>query len=299
MSRLGALRTVMATSPLTEPLKSGAVVSPGLTFDFVDVSPVHKAFAPMVREQSYDLSELAIVTALQAVAHGRPIILLPAVLAARFQRGCLVTRRSGGVTRPQELRGKRIGVRAYTQTTGMWVRAHLAEDYGLATASMHWLTRDPAHVEQYQDPSFVEHAIDQKSLVDQLREGVIDAAIFGNDLPRDEEFVPVIADAGAKDRAWYDQHGFVPINHLASASTAACERDPGAVRAAYGLLLHSFAQLHAPAGEPTAYAFGFDKLRGPVQYVIDACLEQGLLPRPLGIDEVFGPAEKLLGGFLA
>ncbi|HMH66328.1 MAG TPA: hypothetical protein VK519_00260, partial [Pinirhizobacter sp.] len=142
MSESGTLRTVLATSPLTEPLKSGAVSSPGLTFDFVDVSPVHKAFAPMVRQQSYDLSELAIVTALQAVAFGRPLILLPAVVASRFQRGCLITRRTGGVTSPQDLPGKRIGVRAYTQTTGMWVRAHLAEDYGLATASMHWLTRD-------------------------------------------------------------------------------------------------------------------------------------------------------------
>jgi 4,5-dihydroxyphthalate decarboxylase len=299
MSESGTLSTVLATSPLTEPLKSGAVGSPGLTFDFVDVSPVHKAFAPMVRHESYDLSELAIVTALQAVAFGRPVILLPAVVASRFQRGCLITRRTGGVASPQDLPGKRIGVRAYTQTTGMWVRAHLAEDYGLATASMRWLTRDPAHVEQYQDPSFVKHATDDKSLLDQLREGITDAAILGNDLPKDEEFVPVIADAGARDSAWYTQHGFVPINHLVSASAAACERDPGAIRAAYGLLLQSFGQLHAPAGKPSPYAFGFGRLLGPVQYVIDACLEQGLLPRSLSVDEVFGPAENILGGLVA
>ncbi|WP_250626090.1 ABC transporter substrate-binding protein [Pinirhizobacter soli] len=299
MSESGALRTVLATSPLTEPLKSGAVASPGLTFDFVDVSPVHKAFAPMVRQQSYDVSELAIVTALQAVAYGRPIILLPAVVASRFQRGCLITRRSGGVASPQDLPGKRIGVRAYTQTTGMWVRAHLAEDYGLATLSMHWLTHDPAHVEQYEDPFFVEHAADDKSLLDQLREGITDAAILGNDLPKDEEFVPVIANASEKDSAWHARHGFVPINHLVSVSAAACKRDPGAVREAYGLLLQSFARLPTTDGKPSPYAFGFSSLLEPVQYVIDACLEQGLLPRRLGIDEVFGPAETILGGLPA
>ena len=299
MSKSGTLRTVLATSPLTEPLKSGTVTSPDFTFDFVEVSPVHKAFAPMVRQQSYDLSELAIVTALQAVAYGRPIILLPAVVASRFQRGCLITRRSGGVTSPQDLPGKRIGVRAYTQTTGMWVRAHLAEDYGLATASIRWLTHDPAHVEQYQDPSFVEHATDDRSLPDQLREGITDAAILGNDLPKDEEFVPVIANASVKDSAWYADHGFVPINHLVSASVAACERDPGAIREAYGLLLQSFAQLPAPDGKPSPYAFGLSTLLGPVQYVIEACLEQGLLPRRLVIDEVFGPAETILGSLTA
>jgi 4,5-dihydroxyphthalate decarboxylase len=289
------MRTVLATSPLSAPLKSGALASQGVAFDFVDVSPVHKAFAPMVRDQAFDISELAIVTGLQAIAFGRPIILLPAVVASRFQRGCLITRRVDGVT-PESLAGKRIGVRSYTQTTGMWVRAHLTEDYGIATDAMRWLTRDAAHVEQYRDPAFVEHADADLSLLDLLREGTIDAAILGNDLPRDEEFVPVIADAVARDGAWYDQHGFVPINHVVSASVAASQRDPAAVREAYRLLVVSKAQLHGAADDPSPYSFGFETLRGPVEYVIDACIEQGLLPRRLSLDEVFGPAHAILDG---
>jgi 4,5-dihydroxyphthalate decarboxylase len=296
MSEFTTLRTVLATSPLSAPIKSGALSSPHATFDFVDVSPVHKAFAPMVRDQSFDISELAIVTGLQAIAYGQPILLLPAVVASRFQRGCLITRRTGGVTTPESLVGKRVGVRAYTQTTGMWVRAHLTEDYGLATDSMHWVTRDAAHVKQYQDPAFVEHSDDDRSLVELLREGVIDAAILGNDLPKDEEFVPVIADAAARDRAWYDQHGFVPTNHVVSVSMAVAERDPSAVQAIYRLLLRSNAQLQGASGAPSPYAFGCEALREPVEYVIDACVEQGLLPRRLSIDEVFGPAQDILDG---
>jgi 4,5-dihydroxyphthalate decarboxylase len=295
MSEPNTMRTVLATSPLTAPLKSGALASPRVTFDFVDVSPVHKAFAPMVRDQRFDISELAIVTGLQAVAFGRPIILLPAVVASRFQRGCLITRRADGVT-PERLAGKRIGVRSYAQTTGMWVRAHLTEDYGIATDAMRWLTRDAAHVEQYRDPPFVEHADADLSLLDLLREGAIDAAILGNDLPKDEEFVPVIADAAVRDKAWYDQHGFVPVNHLVSVSAAASQRDPTAVREAYRLLVVSKAQLQGAPDAPSPYAFGFDTLRAPVEYVIDACVEQGLLPRRLSLDEVFGPAHAILDG---
>lgn len=296
MSEPTTLRTVLATSPLSAPIKSGALASPGVVFDFVDVSPVHQAFAPMVRDQRFDISELAIVTGLQAIAYGQPIILLPAVVASRFQRGCLITRRDGGVSTPESLVGKRVGVRAYTQTTGMWVRAHLTEDDGLATDSMRWLTRDPAHVAQYNDPVFVEHSDDDRSLVDLLREGVIDAAILGNDLPKDDEFVPVIADAAARDRAWYDQHGFVPINHVVSVSTAVARRHPGAVREAYRLLLQSNARLGGTTDTPSPYAFGFETLREPVEYVIDACIEQGLLPRRLSVDEVFGPAQDILDG---
>jgi 4,5-dihydroxyphthalate decarboxylase len=62
----------------------------------------------------------------------------------------------------EDLAGKRIAVRAFTQTTGMWVRAHLKEDYGLSTASVEWLTHDPAHVEEYRDPPFVKHLTGSK-----------------------------------------------------------------------------------------------------------------------------------------
>jgi len=200
MSRPAHLQTVLKTTALTTPLKDGTLKSDQVVLDFTEISPIHKAFAPMVREAAFDISELAIVTGLQAIAFGRPILLLPAVVASRFQRGCLITRRVGGVT-PDQLAGRRIGVRSYTQTTGMWVRAHLTEDYGLSTRAMRWLTRDAAHVAQYRDPDFVEHAEADLSLLDLLREGTIDAAILGNDLPKDEEFVPVIDDAAVNAKA--------------------------------------------------------------------------------------------------
>ncbi|WP_158882402.1 hypothetical protein [Rhodanobacter sp. L36] len=294
MTETTTLRTVLATSPLSTPLKNGQLVSPRVTLDFVEVSPVHKAFAPMVRQQAYDLSELAIVTCLQAIAYARPVVLLPAVVASRFQRGCIIAYRPRGTIEPKDLVGKRVGVRSYTQTTGMWVRAHLVEDDGLVTESIRWLTHDPAHVEQYRDPAFVEHMSGEKSLPDMLRDGDIDAAILGNDLPKGDEFVPVITDAAAKDRTWSQQHGFMPINHMVVAGSDICARDSGAVKEAYRLLREADAMTPAPAEGPKTTMFGFERLRAPVEWVIDACVEQGLLPRTLSLDEVFGPAEKIL-----
>lgn len=292
---MSALRTVLANSPLSAPLKRGELTGGRVRLDFVEVAPVHKAFAPMVRQQAYDLCELAVVTALQAVAHDRPVVLLPAVVASRFQRGCLIASRARGPLAPRQLAGKRIGVRSFTQTTGMWVRAHLAADYGLATERMHWLTRDSAHVEQYADPGFVEHLPGDKSLPDMLRDGDIDAAILGNDLPQGDEFFPVIADAATRDMAWWQRHRFMPINHMLVASREACRRDPEAVREAYRLLLQADRLIPAMADAPRPTLFGFDSLRIPISVVIDACVAQGLLPRRLSVDEVFGPAEDILG----
>ncbi|QRP43254.1 hypothetical protein [Amycolatopsis sp. FDAARGOS 1241] len=288
------LRTVLADYPHTQPLKNGEVTSDAVTLDFHAVKPVHKAFAPMVRDEAYDLSELAIVTALQAIAYGRPVVLLPAVVASRFQRGCLIAHAARPV-KPEELKGKTIGVRAFTQTTGMWVRAHLTGDFGLASRDIRWLTRDGAHVAEYEDPDFVEHGVGDASLPDLLREGRIDATILGNDLPEGDEFVRVIPDARARDEQWWREHGFMPINHMVVAGATVARDNPAAVREAYELLLRADATVERPEGEPRPTLFGFDRLRGPVELIVDACLEQGLLPRRLDADEVFAPAKAVLG----
>ena len=298
MTTPATLRTVLATGSLATPIKEGVVSSPRVHLDFVDIDPVHvhDAFTPMVRNQAYDLCELAIVTCLQAIAYNRPIVMLPVVVASRFQRSCLIAYRPRGVPAAAELAGKRIGVRAYTQTTGMWVRAHLTEDYGLLTPSMRWITREPAHAEEYSDPPFVELAGSKKSLPDMLRAGDIDAAILGRDLPKGDEFAPVIPDAAARDLAWWQQHSFMPINHMMVVSREASRRDPAAVQAAYGLLGQAYELNAAPAGTPNPLRFGFDSLREPLRWIIEACLEQGLLTRRLSLDEVLGPAADLVGG---
>ena len=289
------LKTVLGTYPHTAALKSGDLRSDEVVLDFVEVEPVHKAFAPMVRRAEYDLSELAIATALQAKAYGRPVVLLPAVVASRLQRGCLIYHRAHGVVTPQDLVQARIGVRAYTQTTGLWVRAHLAEDYSLPIERMRWVTSDPAHVEEYADPPIVEPMSGERSLPDMLRDGEIQAAILGNDLPKGEEFAPVIADHVAVDRAWYIRHGFMPINHVVVVSQDVARRQPQAVRAAYALLKQAAAEAPVPADGMSRAMFGFERLRGPIEFTLETCARQLLLPRPMTVDEVFADAEAILG----
>ncbi|HSG65895.1 MAG TPA: hypothetical protein VLD39_12880, partial [Gammaproteobacteria bacterium] len=61
-----------------------------IELDLREVKPIHRAFRPMVMEAAFDVSELAIVTAIQGVDHGKPIVALPVTVAARFQHKCIV-----------------------------------------------------------------------------------------------------------------------------------------------------------------------------------------------------------------
>jgi 4,5-dihydroxyphthalate decarboxylase len=289
------LSAVLGNYPHTKALKDGTLTDPDVTFAFTEIEPIHNAFTPMVRQQQYDLSELAVVTYLQAAGFDKPLILLPAVVASRLQRGCIIYYKPNGVVTPADLRTARIGVRAYTQTTGMWVRAALAEDYGLPIERMTWVTQDPAHVAEYKDPPIVEHVPKDKSLIEMLKSGEIGACILGNDLPDDPDFAPVIADHRAVDAAWQAAHGFLPTNHVVVVKRSFAEQHPEAVRAAYRLLGQADAIARKNGTSSGRSLYGLEKVGQALQITLDTCNQQLLLPRPMTVDELLAPATALLG----
>jgi len=152
---------------------------------------INRAFAPMVRDQRFDVSEIAIATFLQARAYRKPLVLLPVVLAARFQQSALLCRVDSAIRGPGELAGCRVGVRAYSQTTGVWLRGILSDSYGLRPEEIRWITFEDAHVPEYRDPPWTERALPGKDMLAMLHEGELDAIIVGNDLPDDPALRPV------------------------------------------------------------------------------------------------------------
>ena len=130
------LHTMLGNYPNTAPLKSGAVKSDLVDFDFIEVKVANNFFKQVVRDAKFDLSELAIVTYLQAKSYGKPYVLIPAVIVSRGQHHTIAYNGERGVLKPSDLHGKRVGVRAYTVTTSTWVRGILAEEYGMDFNSM-------------------------------------------------------------------------------------------------------------------------------------------------------------------
>ena len=144
-------------------LKNGAVKSDLVDFDFADVKVSNTAFKPLVREAKFDVAELAIVTFLQAKVYGKPYVLIPATVLGRGQHHTIAYNPERGRLKASDLTGKRVGVRAYTQTTGAWVRGFLADDYGVDTAKVHWVTFEDPHLAEYKDPDFVTRAPEGKN----------------------------------------------------------------------------------------------------------------------------------------
>jgi 4,5-dihydroxyphthalate decarboxylase len=288
------LHTMLGNYANTQPLKSGAVQSDLVDFDFAEVKVANTLFKSVVRDTKYDVAELAIVTYLQAKSFNKPYVLLPAVIVSRGQHHTIAYNGERGTLKPTELNGKRVGVRAYTVTTGTWVRGILGSDYGIDIDKVEWITFEDPHVAEYHDPAIVKRAPQGKDLVQMLLDGEIDAAIVGDKLP-DPRLRHLIPDHEAAAKRWAETHGGVPINHMVVVRDSLSRSHPDAVREIFRKLHDSKRAAGLADGAPLdPYRFGVEACRPILQIIIDFCYRQKLIARRIAVDELFDDTTRAL-----
>jgi 4,5-dihydroxyphthalate decarboxylase len=275
------LRTLLGDHPCTAALKNGSIKSDLVTFDFVEYSPTNKGFKPMVREGAFDVSEMAIVTYLMARSLGKPMVLLPNVVLARFQHAYALYNAKQGTMKPADLNGKRVGIRSFTTTTGAWLRGILANDYGVDLDSIDWVTFEEAHVAEYQDTT--KRAPAGKQIVQMLIDGELDA-VLGEKVEH-PDLKPLFADVEAETLRWFAKHAVTPINHMVVVKQELSDQHPDALREVYRLL--SEAAKDAPL-MPVNY------MRRSLEMIIRYTVQQGLVPRAFTVDELFDDVTRAL-----
>jgi 4,5-dihydroxyphthalate decarboxylase len=302
------LYTLFGQHAGTAALKDGRVSSPLVSFEFADVKVVNTQFKPLMREHRYDLAEIAINTYLQGFEYGTPYVLLPVTIMGRNQHHTIFFNADRGRVTARDLNGTRIGVRAYTQTTGVWVRGFLADDYGVDLRTITWITFEEPHLAEYRDPSNVQRAPAGKALKQMLLDGEIDAAILGDVAP-EGPLQHLIPHPEAEGTRWAQAHGGLPINHMAVVRQSIAQSQPEVVREVYRLLTESTALGKAPSSriqDPSATKVGTWSLKDPqrigiaanrasLEHIIRYSFQQGLISRQPTVDELFSDAAGILG----
>ena len=289
------LHTLLGSYPNVVALKDGRVKSDLIEFDFPDFPVPNRGFKPMVREHRFDCGELAIVTFLQAREHGLPYVLLPATVLGRGQLHTVAYNSERGAMKPSDLNGKKFGVRSYTQTTGIWVRGILAEDYGVDWSKVQIITMEDPHVAQYKDPSFVTRAPETKQLPQMLIDGEVDAALIGDKFP-DPRFKTLVPDAEAASKAWAEKNGGVPVNHMVIVREKIAKERPDVVqRNLPGVQGGARRPTTAPKGALDPYRFGVEANRKALEKIIDYSFKQQMITRKPSVDELFDDVTRALG----
>ena len=293
MSSAVTLKTNLADYPVTLAMKDGRVSSNLVKLDCRGPAVANKAFKAMVRENQYEAGELAIITYLQARAWGYPFVMLPAPISGRFQHHCIGFNCELAPLKPRDIEGRKVGVRTYSQTTGLWVRGILQHEYGVDLDKVTWMTIEDAHVTEYHDPANCQRLPAGSKLAEMMMSGELAAAILGGDMPKDDPRVQtLIPDPHNAAKAWYQREGVIPINHVFVVRKELSKERPDVVREIYRMIVES--RRFAPESA-TRPPFGLEANRKGLQLAIDWSYEQKIIPRRLSVDELFDDTTAALG----
>jgi 4,5-dihydroxyphthalate decarboxylase len=231
----------------------------------------------------------------------------------RFHHGSIICRTGGSIGAPADLNGKRVGVRAYTQTTGVWARGIFHAEYGLDLDSITNVTTEGGHLKEYVEPSSVVRAPAGAKLRDMLLAGEIDAWIAGRDAPPIPEFRPVLENADEAALEWFDRVKAFPINHMVTLSSAVVDHHPWLPAELFALLKRGkeryIAELRdkPDVTEPEELfrksllskgidplPFGVEALSRSLEVVGEYAFAQKLIPRKYTVEELFDPRTRAL-----
>ncbi|MEE4450631.1 ABC transporter substrate-binding protein [Novosphingobium resinovorum] len=319
MSQKVRLTMAIADHPHTAAIRDGSIEIEGVEPEFITVKPQIGAFRRMVRDVEFDVCELAPTTYIIARAYGAPFVGLPIFVVRRFHHGGMLVKPDSGITSPKDLEGKRVGVRAYSVTTGVWIRQVFIDEYGMDNSKVTWIVDDEEHVTQLKLPANVLHAPEGCSLADmmaadEIQAGVEAAAGIGRTgAPTGgwqevdtSAYVDLIPDAETAEAEYYARTGVYPMHGTIVVKDAILAEHPWIARSLNDAFTRAKDEWLAKLNSGEATGKGADKYRAlqqivgpdPLPYGIEAnratiealeqtAFAQGLTPRRMSMEELF------------
>ena len=303
------LKTLTRVQGANQALISHEVEPDGWTLSFADEPVLVKGFRKMVRDDEYDVAELAVTTYLTAKEHGARFTALPIFIVRDFHHGKTQVLADGPIRTAADLAGKRVGVnRGYTVTAGVWARAALA-DAGLDLSSVTWVLSGDEHVATYVPPANVEPAPEGRTLEELLLAGELDAVV--NAGIENDAVVSLLPESAAWDSL--KETGFIPVNHLVVVRDELLQANPGLATALFEAFTEakrrylarlqdgrgetkqdrSFARFTEVTGQIDPLPYGVEPNRAVLEKLMENAIAQGILTRPLALENVF--AADILG----
>jgi 4,5-dihydroxyphthalate decarboxylase len=318
------LKIAVAEHPHTSAIRNGSIPIEGVDPEIITVQPQIGAFRRMVRDVEFDVCELAPTTYIIARAYGAPFVALPIFVVRRFHHSGLLVRPDAGIKHPKDLEGRKVGVRAYSVTTGVWNRQVLIDEFGLDSSKVTWVVDDEEHVTQLKLPPNVIHAPQGRSLAEMMADGELAAGFEGaagigrSGSPTggwktvEADYPDLFPNAEAIEAGYYQRTGIYPMHGTIVVKDSVLKEHPWIAKSLFDAFKQAKDEWLArlDAGEATsATDKKYLKLReivghDPLPYGVEANLKtiqaleetafkQGLTPRRMSIEQLFVDPEKL------
>jgi 4,5-dihydroxyphthalate decarboxylase len=228
----------------TLPLALGEVRPQGVDLTYLPMGP-EEVFWRMTRHGEFDAAEMSMSSYLVRLARGdNGLVAIPVFTSRMFRHSCVWVNAEAGIQRPEDLKGKRMGVPEYQVTAVVWIRGFLLDDYGVAPSDMRWYRGgliQPGRVEKLdiQPPGVELNAIDPaRTLSEMLASGEIDALMAPRP-PSSYDGVRVrrlFPEFRSVEADYYQRTKIFPIMHTVVIRRDLLDRHPWLARSLYDAL---------------------------------------------------------------
>src|SRR3954468_6940096 len=237
------LRLSFACGPYdrTQALRDGTLRPDGIDLTYLTLQPA-EIFWRMLQFQEFDASEMSLSNYTTLVSTGKsPFIAIPVFPLRVFRHGYFFINTNKGITKPQDLKGKRGGVPEYSMTAAVYMRGLLQHEYGVKPSDVEWVQgradrlghSRPADVRLTMAPAGSE-------LGDLLERGEIDFMMTANNplsfrrgSPNVRRLFPNYAEV---EKDYYKRTKIYPIMHTVVIKREIYDRDPWVALSLYQAL---------------------------------------------------------------
>jgi 4,5-dihydroxyphthalate decarboxylase len=271
----------------------------------------------MSRDLEFDVCELSMGSYLMLHDRGDfAAIAIPAFPHRRFRHGYIYVNTGAGIRDPRDLNGRRVGIRTWQTTAGIWARGMLQDDYGVDLSSIEWTTQDVEDIPLAVPDRFRSRLVEAGTTVTGMLEaGELDALIYPerpSAIDRgDPRIARLFADPKAAEIEYVTRTGLFPIMHTVVIRKAILAEHPWVARnvltafrasrdLAFGRMRDprsvSLAWLTEALEEqrrvlgPDPWAYDLESNRAALENLIRWAAEQGLIARPMTVEDLFAPA---------
>jgi 4,5-dihydroxyphthalate decarboxylase len=227
----------------TRPIKDRRIKPEGIELNYLAMS-VEEIFWRMMKYEEFDVSELSMGAFLTAAAGGRrPFVAIPVFPSRTFRHRCIFINTASGIGRPEELRGKRMGVPEYSMTAAVWLRGLFEHEYGIPPSEIHWIQageEQPGRkdrVDFEMPPGVRMDSKNDRTLNEMIASGEIDAMMsprmptcFLEGAPNVRRLFPNYRQA---EMDYFAKTGLFPIMHVIVIKRAIYEKDPWVAQTLY------------------------------------------------------------------
>jgi 4,5-dihydroxyphthalate decarboxylase len=269
----------------------------------------------MLHDEAYDASEMSLSNYMIALGKGdRRFVAIPVFPSRVFRHSYIWINTQAGIEKPEDLKGRRVGIADYSMTALLFVRGLLQHQYGVAPQDIHWFRRRAEHVSIDIPPGVrIDNIAKEETLDALLDEGKIDALAVTSPPRAFLEGSPLVQrlfpDCRGVEAEYYRQTKIFPIMHMVVIRRAIYEQEPSiAVRLAQGF--EAAKQLAFEAYEEglsslpwvnldleyarqilgkDVYPYGIEKNRPTLEAATLYSHEQGLTKKRFALDEMFAP----------